>query len=240
MSTYEVRLEKKEEIADSTMAFHFTKPADFNFKAGQAIDIVLADASLPDPESARHTFSIVSAPYEGELVIATRIRNSAFKRVFKSLPTGSTVIVEGPFGSLTLHNNRARGAVFIAGGIGITPFMSILRQAARDRLAQPVLLLYSNRRSESAAFLEELQELETQNSHFKLVAVMTEAGRANVPWTQESGLIGESLIKKTTNELAAPIYYLAGPPKMVEAMRAALNRIDVNDDDIRSEEFYGY
>jgi ferredoxin-NADP reductase len=245
VSAYEARLKQKEEIAANTMAFHFSKPEDFNFKAGQAVDVVLPDASLSDPQSTdpqsgRHTFSIVSAPYEGELVLATRIRDSAFKRAFKSMATGSAVIVEGPFGSLTLHNNRARAAVFIAGGIGITPFMSILRQAALDRSDRQMLLLYSNRRPESAAFLDELHRIEQQSRNFHLVSVITEASLANVPWEQQSGPIDEALIKKSVAELPAPIYYLVGPPGMVESMRSTLNRIGVDDDDIRSEEFYGY
>jgi len=91
------------------------------------------------------------------------MRDSAFKRTFKSVRIGAPVQLEGPFGSLTLHNNRARPAVFIAGGIGITPFMSILRQAAKDQLHQRLLLLYSNRRPEDAAFLAELQRLEPLN-----------------------------------------------------------------------------
>ncbi len=157
MRTYESRLERREEIAEGTMAFHFEKPAGFTFKPGQAIDVILVDTPSADAQSTRHTFSIVTAPYQGEVVVATRMRDSAYKRAIKSLAIGSLVRLEGPSGSLTLHGDRTRPAVFIAGGIGITPFMSILRQAANDQLGQRILLLYSNRRPEDAAFLGELQ-----------------------------------------------------------------------------------
>ncbi len=80
MSTYEVTLKGREEIAEGTMAFHFEKPAGFSFKPGQAIDVVLVEPPTTDPQSARHTFSIVSAPFQDELVVATRMRDSAFKR----------------------------------------------------------------------------------------------------------------------------------------------------------------
>ncbi|MGQ0656784.1 MAG: ferredoxin--NADP reductase [Chromatiales bacterium] len=240
MTAYEVKLKGREEVAEGTMAFHFEKPSGFSFKPGQALDVVLIDSPTADAQSARHTFSLVSAPFQGDLVVATRMRDSAFKRAFKSLSIGSPVKLEGPFGSLTLHNNRARPAVFIAGGIGITPFMSILRQAAEDQLPQRLLLLYSNRRPEDAAFLPELLELEQQNENFRLVATMTEMNKSSQPWEGETGLIDEDLVKKVGGDLSAPIYYLAGPPAMVDAMRQALNRAGVNDDDIRSEEFYGY
>lgn len=240
MTMHEVKLKWREEIAEGTMALYLEKPAGFTFKPGQAIDVVLAHAPHGETNGARHAFSIVSAPHQDELVIATRMRDSAYKREIKSMPIGSPAKIEGPFGSLTLHNNRARPAVFIAGGIGITPFISILRQAAKEQLPQQLLLLYSNRRPEDAAFLAELQQLEQQNKNFTLVATMTDMEKSSQPWNGETGFIGESMIKRVAGKLTAPIYYLVGPPAMVEAMRKTLNDAGINDDDIRSEEFYGY
>jgi ferredoxin-NADP reductase len=240
MTTYEARLEGREEIAEGSMAFHFEKPTGFSFKPGQAIDVVLIDPSTTDAQGARHTFSIVSAPFQGELVVATRMRDSAFKRAFKSLPIGSLAKVEGPSGSLTLHNDRARPAVFIAGGIGITPFMSILRQAAKDQLPQRLLLLYSNRRPEDAAFLAELQQLEQQNKNFRLVATMTEMSKSARKWDGETSFVNADLVKRVVGDLAAPTYYVVGPPAMVEAMQEVLSRAGVAEDNIRTEEFYGY
>lgn len=240
MSIYQTRIEGREEIAQGTMAFRFEKPAGFSFKPGQAIDVILIEPPGPDAPSARHTLSVVSAPFEDQLMIATRMRDSAFKRALKALPAGSPAKLEGPFGSLTLHNDRARPAVFIAGGIGITPFMSILRQATKDQLQQRLVLLYSNRRPEDSAFLVELQQLERENKHFRLVATMTQMRESKLPWQGETGVLGEGLLKKIGAEFVAPIYYLAGPPAMVGALRDTLNHAGVNDDDIRSEEFYGY
>lgn len=240
MTSYEVRLEGREDVAEGTMAFHFEKPSGFSFKPGQAIDVILIAPPTTDAQSARHTFSIVSASYQGELVVATRMRDSAFKRALKSLSIGVPAKLEGPFGSLTLHSDRARPAVFIAGGIGVTPFMSMLQQAAKDQLAQRLLLLYSNRRPEDAAFLAKLQQLEHQNKNFRLVATMTEMNKSNRPWDGERSVIDEDLINRVRGDLSAPIYYLAGPPAMVNAVRQTLNRAGMKDDDIRSEEFYGY
>jgi ferredoxin-NADP reductase len=221
------------------MAFHFDKPAGFHFKPGQAIEVVL-DSPTADAQGARHTFSLVSAPYEDKLVVATRMRDTTFKRALGALPVGAAVAIEGPFGSLILHNDRARAAVFIAGGIGITPFMGILRQAAHDRLPQRMVLLYSNRRPEDAAFLSELQDLERHNPNYRLVPTMTSMSSATQPWAGARGLIDAALVKRATAELAKPVYYLAGPSGMVEAMRQTLNSTGVNDDDVRTEEFYGY
>jgi ferredoxin-NADP reductase len=240
MTTYEARLEGREEIAEGTMAFHFEKPTGFSFKAGQAIDVVLIDPPGTDTQSVRHAFSIVSAPFQGELVIATRMRDSAYKRALKALPIGSAAKLEGPFGSLTLHNDRARAAIFIAGGIGITPFISILRQAAKLQLPQQLLLLYSNRRPEDAAFLAELQQLEQQNKNFRLVATMAEMSKSARKWDGPTGFVDADMVKHCLGGLAAPICYVVGPPAMVEAMQDVLSRAGVAEDNIRTEEFYGY
>ena len=118
--------------------------------------------------------------------------------------------------------------------------MSILRQAAHDQLPQSLVLLYSNRRPEDSAFLAELQALEAQNKNFRLIATMTQMGKSSRPWAGERGMVDAALVKRVAGELAAPIYYLAGPPAMVEAMHQTLNSAGIDDDDIRSEEFYGY
>jgi ferredoxin-NADP reductase len=235
MTTHDVKLAGREEVALGTMAFHFSKPAGFAFQPGQAVEVV-----LPLDKDERRTFSLVSAPFQGELIVATRMRDSVFKRALKALPPGSPARIEGPFGSLTLHEDRARAAVFIAGGIGITPFMSILRQAAQDRLPQRLLLIYSNRRPEDAAFLAELQQWERRNASFRLVATMTEMAKSALPWDGETGLVDADLVRRCTRDLPEPIYYVVGPPGMVEAMQGVLQGADVGKEDIRSEEFHGY
>jgi len=108
--------------------------------------------------------------------------------------------------------------------------MSMLRQAAHDRLDQRLLLLCSNRRPEDAPFLAELQGLERQSDNFRLLARMTDL----------DGFVDEKAIKRFVRDAAAPIYYLAGPPAMVEAMKAVLRGARVSDADVRSEQFYGY
>ncbi len=240
MTTYAVKLLGHRLVAENTMAFRFERPAGFNFKAGQAVEITLTDPPTTDARGTRRAFSLVNAPYENELIVATRMRDSAFKRELKAAACGTRVQLEGPFGSLTLHNNRARPAVFIAGGIGITPFMSMLRQAAKDALDQRLLLIYSNRRPEDAAFLSELGQLEQQNRNFQLVATMSGMSKSKHAWDGERGQINEALLKRWVNHLPAPIYYAAGPPSMTHAIREMLNRTGIDDDDIRSEDFAGY
>jgi ferredoxin-NADP reductase len=230
MARHEVTLAGHEEVAEGTTAFRFEKPVSFAFKAGQSANFTLLEPPA-EPNSSRRTFSLASAPYENELVVATRMREgSHFKRALKALPAGAKLKLVGPLGDMTLHEDPARAAVFIAGGIGITPFRSMLRQADQDRLEHRLYLAYSNRRREHAAFLDELQVLERHNPRFRKLAPMTDA----------EGMLDEQKLTRFVSDAPSPLYYLAGPPAMVEAMKAILARNGVAAGDVRSEEFFGY
>src|SRR5512147_863669 len=124
---YRVKLLEKHEAAEGTLVFSVEKPDGFGFRAGQAAELTLVDPPETDDEGNARTFSIVAAPFEKALTFATRLRDTAFKRVLRDMAPGTGLLLDGPFGSFTLHENRRKPAVFLAGGIGITPFMSIIR-----------------------------------------------------------------------------------------------------------------
>lgn len=238
MNTYTVKLQGRAEIADRTMAFRFEKPTGFLYKPGQAVDL-----ALPGPAGAEplvHTFSLASAPHQNELIIATRMRDSAYKRALRALPDGARVTLQGPSGSLTLSEKKIRPAVLMAGGIGITPFISMLEQAAHDGSPRPLALLYSNYRPEDAAFLAELKQLAQRNPNFRLIATMTQMEQSRRPWDGDRGLIDTAKIERAREGYDEPIYYMAGPPGLVALLRVLLGKAGVDEDDIRSEEFFGY
>jgi ferredoxin-NADP reductase len=240
MAKYISKLLERKEIAEGTMEFHFSKPEGFNYKPGQHIEITLINPPETDEEGNSRVLSLVSAPYEPNLIVATRMRDSAFKRVLKTMPIGGEVNIEGPYGSLILHSDSTKPAVFIAGGIGITPFMSMIRYATKENLPHKIFLFYSNRRPEDTAYLEELKQKERENPNFHLIATMTQMENSKLPWHGETGYINEAMIKKYIEDITKPIYYLAGPPAMVSAMREMLVKMGVIEDNIRTEEFGGY
>jgi ferredoxin-NADP reductase len=233
-------LTKREGIAEGTMAFHFSKPADFQFRAGQAMDVTLLNPPETDAEGNTRTFSIVSAPFDADLMVATRMRDTAFKRVLGNAPLGLEVKIEGPTGSFVLPRKAEKPAVLLAGGIGTTPFVSIIRQAAHDQAPHQIYQFYSNRRPEDACFLDLLFEAARENPNFHLIATMTEMSKSRREWKGETGVINKEMLTKHLPTLQGPIYYLAGPPSMVKAMRGMLTNAEVDEDDIRTEEFAGY
>src|SRR5579859_1242795 len=240
MADQKSKLIRREEVAEGTMAFHFEKPSGFTFKAGQSADVTLVDPPETDAEGNTRTFSIASPPFENELVFTTRMRDTAFKRSLKNAALATEVKIGSAAGSFTLHKNLAKPAVFLAGGIGITPFLSVVRQADHDRLPHKMYLFYSNRRPEDAPFLEILQGLEKTNPNFRLVATMTEMVRSSRQWNGETSLIDGEMLTRHVGTLLGPIYYVAGPPPMVAAMREMLVGAGVDEDDVRTEEFAGY
>ena len=240
MAAHEVGLLRRETVAEGTMAFHFAKPAGFRHQAGQSLTMTLIGPPETDSEGDSRTFTIASAPHESGLMIATRMRDTAFKRVLKSAPIGTKVRIDGPNGEMVLHDEPARAAAFLAGGIGITPFLSMVRHAARERLPHRIYLFYSNRRPEDAAFLDELQKTERANPNYRLIATMAEADKSARPWPGETGFIRRDLLERHLPDLASPMYYFAGPPAMTMAMRKLLEELGVAEDAMRYEEFYGY
>lgn len=240
MPIYTVKLKSKKEIAAGTMAFHFEKPKGFVFKPGQFGDLTLINPAETDAEGNIRTFSLANAPHEDSLMFATRMRDSAFKRVLSAMELGAELTLDAPYGSFTLHNNASTPAVFLTGGIGITPTRSIILQAAHDKLPHKIFLFYSNNKPEDTAFLSELVQAQNENPNYTFIGTMTQMEKSNQAWQGETGFITEAMLKKFIGDLTLPIYYLAGPRAMVQAMREILSKAGVNDDNIRMEEFSGY
>ncbi len=240
MPMYLAKLKKREVVAEGTMAFHLKKPSGFEFIAGQFITIALIDPPETDGEGNTRVFSIASAPYEQDLMVATRMRDTAFKRVLRVMKLGTEVRLHGPFGNLTVQKRSDQPAILLAGGIGITPFRSIVFQAAEDRAPHTLFLFYSNRRPEDAPFINELEALEQRNSNYKLIATMTGQGESLRQWRGERGFIDATMLAKATSNPTEPNYYVAGPPGMVDSMKKLLQSIGVADNHIRAEQFEGY
>lgn len=235
-----VKLAERRTVAERTMAFLFEKPSDFGFTPGQFIDMTLPHLSGSDPAQNTRAFSITSAPQEQTLMVATRLRDTAFKRELQRMPLGTPVQIEGPFGNLVLPTDESRPAVLLAGGIGITPFRSMVISAAMQQSSRRLVLFYSNRRPEDAPFLEELQELQQKNPQYLCVGTMTDVEKSSRPWQGQTGRITAELLSKYLVDVRRPMYYVVGPPGMVTGLRTMLVDAQIDDRDIRTEKFVGY
>jgi len=244
MVAFEVALKEKKHIAEGTVAFIFEKPSGFRVRAGQHVRITLIDPPETDSEGNSRFFSLANSPGEADLVIALRMRDTAFKRVLGRMPIGDKVRIEtllkSPHRSFALHDDASRPAVFLIGGIGIVPAFSMIKDALERKLPHPLLLFYSNRRAEDAPFLDELETLAKQHPSFTLIATLTQPDKEASSWQGETGRIDHAMIKRHVDDLTSPIYYVAGLPDMVSAMKTVLTDSGVSEDSIRAEEFTGF
>ena len=171
-------------------------------------------------------------------MIATRMRPTAFKDSLRSLPLGTAVRVAGPNGNMVLHEDAGRPAVILAGGIGITPFRAMLEWATEKKDPHRITLLYSNRTVAASAFLDDLNRWASSNPNLRIVPTITESQDAD--WQGERGRIDEAMLRRHVGDLLGPMYYLAGPPAAVMALRKLLLDKGVRRDAIRLETFSGY
>jgi ferredoxin-NADP reductase len=233
------RIKEKREVAKGTLLVVFDLLGrEVEFRPGQYFWVTLLDPPYDDEKGPRRHISVVTSPNErGLLGLCTRLRETAFKRSLAELPVGAEVDVEEPKGDFVLPDETDLPYVFIAGGIGITVFRSMLRYVAEEKLPHRVTLVYSNRDGESTAFLEELSELASANENIELVLTMTD----DASWEGEHRRIGPELLRDHLgSDLNGFRYLLAGPPAMVEAVTAELRAAGIPDERIRPERFSGY
>jgi ferredoxin-NADP reductase len=230
-------IKDKKEIAKGTLWLEFALEKKISFEPGQIFYINLRNPPFTDPEGDMRHFSIVNPPSHADIIqMATRITDSAFKRSLKELPLGTEVEIHSIMGSFQMPKDQSRHVVFIAGGIGITPFMSMLRHAKETGLSQEITLLYSNRDNESTAFYDELNQMSQEMKNFKPVYTMTE----DKNWKEESRMVESDFIKEYLPDYKEDYFMFAGPPAMVDAVRKALKKLDVKNKNINPETFTGY
>ena len=227
------------EVAEGTLLVIFDlQGEELDFRPGQYFWVELLDSPYEDERGLRRHFSVVTSPTErGVLGVCTRLRDTAFKKTLAELKVGDEVEVEPPKGDYVLPEDTSPHYVFVAGGIGITVFRSMLRYIADTGEPYRVTLVYSNRDRAGTAFLEELQELERQIPGLRLLLTMTE----DEGWEGESRFVGPELLSDhLEGELADHTYLVAGPPPMVEAVVGQLSEAGVPEEQVLPDRFSGY
>jgi ferredoxin-NADP reductase len=232
-------IKEKKEVAKGTLFVTFDLLGEeADFRAGQYFWVELPDIGHQDDKGLRRHISVVTSPTErGILGLATRLRDSAFKQTLTELPVGAEVDVEEPKGQFALPEDSSRPYVFIAGGIGITVFRSMLRFIRDERLSYRVTLIYSNRDRESTAFLDELQELEGHLPDFRLVLTMTD----DAGWDGESRRVDAAFLADYLGDSLNDVTFMvAGPPGMAEGVQGQLAEAGVAEENVIAQRFSGY
>lgn len=233
-----LRLVESRPEATDTMAFRFQADGLPRAVAGQYL-LVKLDAP-GDARNGSRSFTMANAPSEPHVLIVTRIRSaSPFKLRLASMKPGDTMEARGPMGKFTLHQGAAP-TLFLAGGIGITPFRSMIKDAIDSGRTAPVTLLVSDRTPEMIPFRKEMDEWAAAHPWLALHRTVTRPGESGQPWAGRVGRIDPSWIQECSADLGHAIAYVAGPPRFVDDMSTHLAALGFPPGRVRSERFLGY
>jgi ferredoxin-NADP reductase len=234
----DAKIKEKTEVAKGTLMVVFDLLGEqVDFVPGQYFWVELPNRGYDDERGLRRHISIVTSPNDrGVLGLATRIRDTAFKRTLWEMEVGDGAIVEEPKGDFQLPEDTSQHYVFVAGGIGITIFRSMLRYIAEENLPYRITLVYSNRDLESTAFLDELKELEQQINGLQMVLTMTD----DDTWEGDKRRIDADFLRELVDDLGGATYLVSGPPAMVNSVGDSLEEAGVPEEQVLRSKFAGY
>jgi ferredoxin-NADP reductase/nitrite reductase/ring-hydroxylating ferredoxin subunit len=254
-------LEKDKIEGTDVTSFKFSKQNDqvgeertpLNYTAGQFAFFDIGGV-YNDPKGPIRHFTISSSPTENFIMFSTRIRDSPYKKRLSTLEQGAKVKVRGPEGQFVLHEDYSKPAVFLSGGIGVTPFRSMIKYAKDKQLPLKIIMFDSNRNRENILFKKEFDDWANKNKNLNIIYTISDdeqhrheqqqssSSTAN-DWKGEYGRIDKAMILKylDTNMLNNSIFYICGPPSMLKAMQSLLqDNLEIPKERIKVEEFTGY
>jgi len=223
-----LNLVRRKPEAPGVESFVFRPAEPLIWKAGQYLHYVLHHEPTDDRGSDRW-FTVASAPFEKEVMITTRHaseKSSSFKEALFAMKEGEEIEISSVEGEFTVED-AGRDYVFLAGGIGITPFHSILKQADKDGTKLKVNLIYSNR-DENVPYRAELESFAKNNSGI------------SIHYVAAPERIDEAKIRGLVPDLKTPMFYVSGPAPMVFALSETLEKMGVTKENIKLDDFPGY
>jgi ferredoxin-NADP reductase len=219
-----VKLLRKTHLIDNIWSFVWKGDQQYTWEAGQFIYVELPHPD-PDIEGTKRWFTVSAAPFEGNLQITTRITESTFKRTLSNLPEGGEITLVDPPDGDFVWGDSARPRVFVAAGIGVTPFRSIIAQRAHNHEPLDVTLVYANR-TDAAVFREEFDAIAAANPGFKVRYV--------------TGLLTVGRLREEAPDLDESLVYISGPEPLVETLGDQLRAESFPEDQLKQDFFPNY
>ena len=214
-------------VAERTFEAAIKVPASFSFIAGQYIWLMIPKMKYSDSRGNTRMFSIVSSPNKkGEINIIFRISESGYKKTLVEMLPGARVVFSGPYGSLSIPKINVLPLIFVVGGVGVTPFLSIIRFADEIHSNQRIILIYANNNKSEAVYLDELKRMERTYPCFKLFEIF--------------GPLRERALKKVVNGYIRykAIWFIIGLRGFVNFTGKYLAEKGVSSQDMVFEQFY--
>lgn len=231
---------KKDLAAELTCYAEFELEEAVDFTPGQYFFVTLNPSDETHKDEMTHHFSIVNSPNQkGVLALTTRLRldQSRFKRTLNDAKIGDKVEIGKINGSFVLPEDTSKPIVLIALGIGITPYISMLRWVFEENKPYQFTVIYSDNETKSMAFLDELRRMDRAHDNLKLILSVTGDGA----WDGEKRHVGGDFVKEYLGGgYAGQLYFVSGPPTIVEKVAASLKQAGIADENIETDSFSGY
>jgi ferredoxin-NADP reductase len=230
---FETKFQEIIQRTHDVASFRFPRPAELDYKPGQFLFVTLKQG---DKELSKH-FSFSSSPSEKDHIEFTKkFTDHEYSLVLKTAKVGDLATIDAPYGQFTFEGEYPKIAM-LCGGIGITPFMSICKNAADKGLSCKITLFYGCRTESDLAFKDELEELARKNKSLKLVFILTQTTPEGKGAT---GIINAELVKQELPDYKENMFYTCGPPPMVEAMEKLVENLSLPKEKLKREYFTGY
>ncbi len=235
-----LKLVDQASVAKDTLLFKFQPNKKLAYTPGQFLLWSLPHAKS-DMRGHRRYFTIASSPTESELMVVTKLaeKSSTFKTHMKEMTDEQEMMVSSRDGDFVLPKNPNQHVVFIAGGVGIAPFRSMVKYLLDTKKSQPITLLYSNNLAEEIAFKELFDEAQ-RTFGMKTIYTLTDKEHLPADWQGKTGYVSGDLIKAEVKDYPKAIYYLSGPDSMVKAIEKTLHDIGIPRSQIKTDYFPGY
>jgi ferredoxin-NADP reductase len=218
-------------------SFRFAVPEDIEFKPGQFFFVTI---KIKDQDVTKH-FSFSNSPTEkGYVEFTKRITGSEFSQALNQLKKGDWARLKMPFGNFTFEGEYEKIA-FLTGGVGVTCIRSMCKFACDKRLSTDIILLYGNSTKDDIAFREDFDQMQAENKNLRVVHTLTSPGVDRSVWKGRTGFIDSKMVKEEIPDYKERIFYISGPPKMVDTLRAILSEeLKLDKERIKWENFSGY
>ena len=214
-------------------SFRFPRPAELAYKPGQYMLVTIKSGD----KELLHPFSFSSSPTEnGYIEFTKKLTNSEYSTTLRTLKPGDWVRIDAPYGNFTFTGEHER-VFLLAGGIGITPFRSICRYSTDMRLNAKITLLYGCRTQNDIVFKNELEQMAQLNRNLRVIFILNEA---DSEWKGATGFVTAEMVKKEVPDYKETVFYVCGPPPMVEAMGKMIKDLDLPVAQLKLEAFTGH
>jgi ferredoxin-NADP reductase len=230
---------EKRQIGSGIVEFIFTQGKTFSFSAGQYMEWTLPHPKT-DSRGNRRYFTIASSPTEKNLRLGIRFypNGSSFKKAMMAMQQNHRIVGGQISGDFILPKDKKQKLAFIAGGIGVTPFRSMLKYLTDKSETRPVVMFYANKRAEEIVYVDVFNQAQKQIG-VKMVYTLTEKTSVPSDWKGRVGRIDAQMIKEEMPDFLERIFYLSGPHAMVVSYEEVLHSVGIPEKQIKKDFFPG-